>query len=157
MRQRPGSSLVQVMACRLFGVKPLPEPMLAYCQLDSLGLISMKFEWELCHFHSRKCIWNCRLPKWRPFYPEGDELMSYSSYETTRTWRVMETYCYNWQSACSYCYQLNSLIRFRSYQQSQASLFTSGNRDIVLNLILYMVGLYAKTEQNMKLFDIWRT
>ena len=27
--------LVQVMACRLFGAKPLPEPMLAYCQLDT--------------------------------------------------------------------------------------------------------------------------
>ena len=28
-----GSVLVQVMACRLFGAKPLPEPMLVYCQL----------------------------------------------------------------------------------------------------------------------------
>ena len=29
MRQWTGSALVQVMACRLFGAKPLPEPMLA--------------------------------------------------------------------------------------------------------------------------------
>ena len=29
-----GSTLVQVMACRLEGAKPLPEPMLTYCQLD---------------------------------------------------------------------------------------------------------------------------
>ena len=29
------------MACRLFGAKPLPEPMLAYCQLDSWEQISM--------------------------------------------------------------------------------------------------------------------
>ena len=28
MRQRSGSSLVHVMACRLFGAKPLPEPLL---------------------------------------------------------------------------------------------------------------------------------
>ena len=28
MRQWTGSALVQVMACRLFGAKPLPEPML---------------------------------------------------------------------------------------------------------------------------------
>ena len=28
------SALVQVMACRLLGTKPLPEPMLAFCQLD---------------------------------------------------------------------------------------------------------------------------
>ena len=29
-----GSALVQVMACHLFGTKPLPEPMLGYCQMD---------------------------------------------------------------------------------------------------------------------------
>ena len=31
MRQLTGSSLVQVMACRLFGAKPLSEPILEYC------------------------------------------------------------------------------------------------------------------------------
>ena len=31
MRHRTGSSLVQKMACRLFGAKPLALPMLAYC------------------------------------------------------------------------------------------------------------------------------
>ena len=35
MRQWTGSALVQVMACRLFGAKPFPEPMLAYCQPDA--------------------------------------------------------------------------------------------------------------------------
>ena len=38
------SSLVQVIACHLFGAKPLPEPMLAYCQVDSWEQISVKFE-----------------------------------------------------------------------------------------------------------------
>ena len=71
MRQWTGSALVQVMACRPFGVKPLPEPMIAYCQLDSWEQISANIESELYHFHSRKCIWNCRLPKWRPFCPAG--------------------------------------------------------------------------------------
>ena len=33
MRQWTGSALIQVMACRLFGAKPLPEPMQSYCQL----------------------------------------------------------------------------------------------------------------------------
>ena len=28
------SALVQIMACRLFGTKPLSKPMLGYCQLD---------------------------------------------------------------------------------------------------------------------------
>ena len=66
-----GSSLVQAMACRLFGAKPLPEPMLAYCQLDSWEHISVTFESGFYHFNSRKCNWKCRLPKMRPFSPGG--------------------------------------------------------------------------------------
>ena len=34
MHQWTGSALVQVMACHLLGAKPLPEPMVSYCQLD---------------------------------------------------------------------------------------------------------------------------
>ena len=33
-RQWIGSILVEIMACRLFGAKPLSKPMLGYCQLD---------------------------------------------------------------------------------------------------------------------------
>ena len=73
MRQWTGSSLVQVMACRLFGAKPLPEPMLTYCELDSWEHISVKFESEFYHFHSGKCSWKCRLSKCRPFCAGGDE------------------------------------------------------------------------------------
>ena len=29
-------ALAQAMACRLFGTKPLPEPMLTYCKLDAI-------------------------------------------------------------------------------------------------------------------------
>ena len=72
--QWTGPPLVKVMACRLFGSKPLPEPMLAYCLLDSWEQISVKFESEFYHFHSRKCIWKWCLLKWRSFCPEGDEL-----------------------------------------------------------------------------------
>ena len=43
MRQWIGSSLFQVMACRLFGAKSLPEPMLAYCQFDPWEQISVNF------------------------------------------------------------------------------------------------------------------
>ena len=38
------SALVQVMACRLSGAKPLPEPLLPYCQLDPCEQTSVKFE-----------------------------------------------------------------------------------------------------------------
>ena len=33
------------------------------------------FESGFYNFYSRKCNWKCRLPKWPPFCPGGDELM----------------------------------------------------------------------------------
>ena len=74
MRQWTGSTLVQVMACRLLGAKPLPEPMLTYCQLDSWVQISVKFESKFYHFHSWKGISKCRLPNCQPFFSGRDEL-----------------------------------------------------------------------------------
>ena len=52
IRQWTGSSLVQVMVCCLFGAKPLPEPMLVYCQPDSLEQIwigSLSFSFKKMH------------------------------------------------------------------------------------------------------------
>ena len=43
MRQWIGSALVQIMACRLFATKPLPEVMLAYWQPDSWEHTAVKF------------------------------------------------------------------------------------------------------------------
>ena len=61
MHWRTGSKLVQIMTCRLDGAKPLSEPMLIYCQLDPREHISMKFYLKFIYFHSRKCVWTCRL------------------------------------------------------------------------------------------------
>ena len=46
------------MACRLFGAKPLPEPMLAYWQLDTWEQISVKFESEFIIFIQEKAFEN---------------------------------------------------------------------------------------------------
>ena len=54
-------SLVQIMACRLFGDNPLSEPIMVYCQLKPKEHISMKFYLKFKGFHSRKCIWRCCL------------------------------------------------------------------------------------------------
>ena len=43
MRQLIGPALVQIMASRLFGAKPLSKPMLEDCQLDPWGQTSVKF------------------------------------------------------------------------------------------------------------------
>ena len=56
MRQWIGSPLVQIMACRLFGAKPLSEPMLGYCQLDPWEQTSVEFRSKYKIFHSWKCI-----------------------------------------------------------------------------------------------------
>ena len=61
IRRWTGSALVQVMACRLFGAKPLHDPMLTYCWLDPLVQTSVKFESKYKTFHSRKCVWKGRL------------------------------------------------------------------------------------------------
>ena len=79
MRQWTGSGLFQVMACRLFGAKPLPEPILVYCYLDSWEQISMKFEFEFYNIYSRKCIPDCCRPRCQPFCPGGDELIDHNN------------------------------------------------------------------------------
>ena len=43
MRQWIWSALVRIIACRLFGAKPLSKPILGYCQLDSEEQTSVKF------------------------------------------------------------------------------------------------------------------
>ena len=43
MRLWIGSALVQIMACRLFGAKPLSKPIPGYCQLDLYEQTSVKF------------------------------------------------------------------------------------------------------------------
>ena len=61
IRQWIGWALVQIMACRLFGAKPLSKPMLCQCQLDPKEQTSVKFQSKYKTFHSRKCIWKYRL------------------------------------------------------------------------------------------------
>ena len=57
MCQWIGSALVQIMACHLFGAKPLSKPMLGYCQLNPKQQTSVKFQSKYKTFHSRKYIW----------------------------------------------------------------------------------------------------
>ena len=69
MRHQPRPWMVQIMACRLFGAKPLSEPMPYYCQLDPLQQTSIELYLKCKHFHSRKRIWKCRLGNVGHFVP----------------------------------------------------------------------------------------
>ena len=62
IRRQPRPSSVQIMACHLFGNKPLSEPMLSFSQLDPWEQISVKSKSKFKYFHWRKCSWQCRLP-----------------------------------------------------------------------------------------------
>ena len=61
MRLWTKSALVQVMACRLFCVKPLAEIILTCYQLNPREQTSVKIESRYQILHSWKCIWKCRL------------------------------------------------------------------------------------------------
>ena len=56
MRQKTNPSLVQIMACRLVGAKPLSAPILEYCWLDPWQHTSVKSPSICIHFHKRKYI-----------------------------------------------------------------------------------------------------
>ena len=59
MRHQRRPSLVQIMARRLIGAKPLSEPMLYHSQSGPYEQSSFNSNFK--HFHSRKYIWKCRL------------------------------------------------------------------------------------------------
>ena len=54
MRQSIGTGFVQIMACRLFGAKPLSKPVLGYCQLDPLGANFSEISIKIQNFSFRK-------------------------------------------------------------------------------------------------------
>ena len=66
VRQWNRPSLVKIKACRMLCAKPLPEPMLVYCKVEPQEQTSMKSKSTFKHFHSRKWVWKCRLPKCPP-------------------------------------------------------------------------------------------
>ena len=55
------SSLVQIMACRLSGARPLSKPMFGYCQLDPSEQSSVKSQAKFEFLHAKKIIRNYRL------------------------------------------------------------------------------------------------
>ena len=71
MRQGIGSALVQIMACRQFGAKPLSKPLLDYYQLDPWEQSSGKFQSKYKTLQSQKCIWKYRLRNGRHFVQGG--------------------------------------------------------------------------------------
>ena len=70
VRQWTGSALVQVMIYRLFDAKPLPEPILSYCQLSSYEQIECYktfHSWKSMHLKMCSAKLVAILSKWDVF------------------------------------------------------------------------------------------
>ena len=75
MRWWIGSAEVQMMSCRLFGAKPLSEPML---DIIVDWTLRNKVQWNLnrnSYISFKKMHMKLSSAKWRPFCPGGDELI----------------------------------------------------------------------------------
>ena len=67
------------MACCLVGIKPLPEPLVTYCQWYNKENISVQFYLKFLSFHLRKCIWKCFCQIffiWVSVFPQTREEMA---------------------------------------------------------------------------------
>ena len=73
MRRKIGSVLVQIMACRLFGVKPLSKPNAGLLLIGTLGTNFSEILIKIKNFSFTKIS----SAKWRPFCSGGDELTVY--------------------------------------------------------------------------------
>ena len=85
------SALVQIMACRLFGAKPLSEPMLGYCQLDPKVFSEILI--KIQNFSFTKMHLKMLSAKWRPCCPGEDELATtkYIQQHSNGPWRQLKS------------------------------------------------------------------
>ena len=69
MRHWMMSALVQIMACRRIGDKPLSKPMMGFCQLDTSNKLQCNFEIliKIQNFSFTKMYLKISSAKWRPF------------------------------------------------------------------------------------------
>ena len=95
MRQWIGPALVQIMACHLFGAKPLSEPIEPLWTKFSEILIEIH-----TFFHLRRCMWKNRLRNDVHFVSGGDESIRgpklIQLLEPTVRWKKLQIYWDNW-------------------------------------------------------------
>ena len=84
MRQGIVSALVQVMACRLYGAKPLPIAMLCYCELDPIGTNVGEIRIRIQSFSSTKIHLKIVVGDVASTLSRGDEL-------TYNSWKFMKS------------------------------------------------------------------
>ena len=78
MCQQHRPSLVQIIACRLFDAKPLSEPMLEHCQMDTYEQTWVKFFHRNLNIFIYKMRLKMSTAKWRPFRLSLDSLITHN-------------------------------------------------------------------------------
>ena len=85
MRQWIGSTLIQIMAYRLFDAKPSSKPMIVFLSIWPLGTNFSEILNKIQDFSFTKMHPKISSAKWRPFCPAGDELIQIRQYYFTDT------------------------------------------------------------------------
>ena len=88
------------MTCSLLGAKLLSEPLLGYSELYHKEQNSEKYLSKFKHFHSRKCVWKCRLENCGHFVSAS--IFNHSEVLSIRTDRSIQPpheHCALYQSA----------------------------------------------------------
>ena len=88
MHRWTGSALAQIMACLLYGTKPLSKLMLGYCQIDPWEQTSVKFESKYIFFSFTKMHLKISSAKEHPFCPQVDELSLFSVLPSPLLWQI---------------------------------------------------------------------
>ena len=92
IRHWTGPSLFRVMACRLFGAKPLPVP-------EQWWFI---VNWILTNNIQSNCIWKCRLPKWRPSCLGLSVLTHLLLFTVAGISQSVFSYAFSWMRSCAF-------------------------------------------------------
>ena len=77
MHQWIESALVKIMACRLFGAKPLSKPVLSFLWIGHLGTNICEILIKMQNFLFAKKLLKMSSAKWRTFWTGGDELINF--------------------------------------------------------------------------------
>ena len=106
------SALVQIMACRLFGAKPLSKPMLFIVNWTLRNKIGWNFNKNTKRFIHENASETITLSvKWWLFCPEGDELNHSPIYHSITMTKVDRDFCIHQRHANSHLQTMEYLLQ----------------------------------------------
>ena len=127
-----GSALMQIMACRLFSAKSLPEPMPTCCQLNLYEQSTVKFESKYKKNSFKNVHLKMSSAKWRTFCAGGRWINTthcqYSSFQAYPTFLDIVI-----------IYNIKFLVFFRQASGSPLEIFTTIDKPLPLPMMTAFV------------------